>query len=242
MAIRFNNNAANYLSRGANLPNYNGEYTWMAWLRFTDTGWSNLCHIETDGTNFDVLELNDTGIQFFLERQVAGASTSSSSANHNENQWYHVAMVGTAADLKLYVDGALVLTEVRAVGARGAAVGMACGGLVGGGDPLDGRLACMKFWDGDALSADEIKQEMWTIRPNLTASGYAWWPCFPGAAERDQDYGDNGYDWTQNGALTDEDPPPVGWTAKPYTLFVAAVPPPVFIPRHPAAYNTLAIY
>ena len=68
----------------------------------------------------------------------------------------------------------------------------------------------MKAWSVE-LTAAEIQQEMYTVRPRRLLNLYSWTPLLPGSAERLRDYGGLAYDWTAGGTLADEDGPPISW-------------------------------
>jgi hypothetical protein len=89
---------------------------------------------------------------------------------------------------------------------------------------LNGRAAYLKDWSA-ALSQAEIQQEMSCIAPRRTADLYAWLPTFPGSGERGRDYSGYARDYSEAGALTDEDPPPVSWGG--LLPFALGIPSPV---------------
>lgn len=136
--------------------------------------------------------------------------------------WNHAAVVvaGTGTNqAKAYLNGVLDITN------NGSTQPTATTLMVGnssGSDWLDGRAAAIKIWDV-ALSAEEVAQEANSILPVRFANLNGFYPCFPGATERLVDYSGNGRDWTANGSLVDEDPPPVSWGG-PVQLFPFVAP------------------
>lgn len=124
--------------------------------------------------------------------------------------WYDIACIKNGATVELWLDG--VLDASLATATNTAASYMSVGG-----NPyteyLDGRMAAGKIWTAVALVQAEIQQERHSILPKRLTDIYGWWPMFPGATERLADYSGNGRNWTAEGTLTDEDPPPVGWGA-----------------------------
>lgn len=215
MSARVNGNVANYLSRSSDLLDYNSAYTIALWVRpETVSGADNiivLSHLTS--TAYDSLSMSGgvLGIAGANGSFPAGTTGSTLSAG----VYRHVALVRVASnDLRLYLDGTLDATHTTNIAGRTALQRMLLGvwqsaGL-GASDPYDGRYAYGKAWSV-ALSAAEIQQEMRSIRPRKLASLYGFWPLRPGATERVKDYSGNGRDWTANGTVTDEDPPPVSW-------------------------------
>lgn len=98
----------------------------------------------------------------------------------------------------------------------------------GGTTDFKGRIAAVKVWDA-ALSTAEVAQERWTIVPKRMANINLWSPLFLTG----KDLSGNGRDWTENGALTWEDGPPIGWGATPQIPGVpAAAAAPIWLPGY----------
>jgi hypothetical protein len=73
----------------------------------------------------------------------------------------------------------------------------------------DARFANMKIWSVDKTANLSIEAD--TILPQDFTDLYGYYPIFPGNGERGIDYSGNDRNWTEVGALTDEDPPPIGY-------------------------------
>lgn len=214
MAVRFNA-AAESLTATASLPSITA---------FTVMGWFNANSFSSLSSASIFFRFGDaTGSNAYYIYTTSGASanpiistgTSNSfdgGTNLNTNQWYHVAMVvrGTGAG---QVEGWFDGVQNSAVTADGNASNTA-GKLWIGSDALsetfDGRVAFVKVW-GAALPAAEIVQEMRVGRPVRLANLWGFFPMFPGSGERTRDYSGLGNTLTENGTLTDEDPPPVSY-------------------------------
>lgn len=214
MAVRFDA-VADRLLRTTDLLDYNATYTWMAWIYLV----SDLNAISTfyefntnDTSNGDVLRTPTDGTTLRLNVINAGAPTSADGTNLSVATWYHLAMVReSATSCKVYLNGVLDITNTRDITGRTAATRMEHGArLSTNTNRSDSRVAAIKAWSTNLTQA-EIQNEIYTIRPQKTASLYGFWPCFPGATERLKDYSGNGRNWTEAGTLTDEDPPAVSW-------------------------------
>lgn len=136
------------------------------------------------------------------------------------NTWYHVCLTDSDADDRQrgYLNGVLdvSLTQADARSTTTLFIGNNFGD-----EWQDGRMAYVKVWNAE-LTAGEILQEMNTIRPVRTADLWAWLPTLPGTPERARDYSGNGRNFTENGTLSDEDPPSVSWGAGPLLIGLAA--------------------
>ena len=75
---------------------------------------------------------------------------------------------------------------------------------------MDATWAHVKVWDA-VLSAAELEQERWTIRPQRLANLHLWTPLWSTADLND--YSGNGRNWTAGGTLATEDGPPLSWGA-----------------------------
>jgi len=220
MAVIFDA-AADRLLRTTDLLNYNAAYTVMAWVNPTLTSgwnWLTLFALNDDTTsNYDDVFIDENGGSptICMKVVIGGAGTSLVHGTAPvSGAWVHVAAVRTnASNFYIYVNGVVSGEGTRDITGRAAATRMEIGGFGSeDGDRFVGRMAIAKAWTV-AKTASDILQEMRVIRPLNTTGLYGWWPCFPGATERDNDYSGNGHDWTQNGTLTDGDPPPVSWGA-----------------------------
>ena len=211
MAIRFDA-AADYLSRTANLPGYD-PVTWCAWVYIsTDTDAVASLFVLTNGTGttFDSLQLSTDGTTLRILTQ----NGSTSGTNLSTGTWYHLAYTRSGNTHLAYINGVLDITRsdanvvtVQAMGTGGNSA-----------QTFNGLLHSIKIWDGVALSAAEIAQEMQTNHPQRFANLHIWSPTFDGTTERARDYSGNGYNWTENGTLADEAPPPISWGASPIVM------------------------
>lgn len=220
MAIRFDASGES-LSRTTNLPTITA-FTLMGWFYIsTDRNAYSSFFGFGDSSGFDTYYLG-TGTDGVTLITWNAAVDGPNGTTLSTATWYHAALVcdGTGGgNLRAYLNG--VLDSTHDGGTEPAAQALYVGNNLFG-DWLSGRVAAIKLYSA-ALTAAEIAQEMRTIVPRRTANLNSWYPCFPGASERLMDYSGNGYTWTANGTVSDEDPPPVSWGGKfPDVL----VPPP----------------
>lgn len=236
MAVRFNA-VAEAIRRTTNLPNYNSTYTMMAWyyvVNFTNTGFGNMDLMVLSAPSdaslpFDLIQITHSGAA--TPRQLILFTTNPQTAELgsqiNGTTWYHLAMVReSATSLKLYLDGVLDITNTLNVGtSRVAPTHMDFGAwsLATSRTP-DFRVKGIKVWAGTALTAEQIKIEMQTLRPHFYTNLNTFDPVFTGSGERTRDYSGNGYNLSEVGTLTDEDDPPVSYGAPPliYPIAVGA--------------------
>ena len=210
MAVRFDA-ATDRLLRTTDLPNYNGLYTLMAWIRTpasVTSSWEVFAVLNNNGSGLDWIGHGNNGR---LDLYVGGDGYGSTLS---VNTWYHVTMMReSTTSLRAYLNGVLDITDTTDVGARSANTRMELGAMgTGNGDPFTGRAYAVKVWTTN-LTAAEILQEMRTITPQRLANLHLWTPLLAGASERLIDYSGFGRNWTEGGTLTDEDPPPVEWGA-----------------------------
>lgn len=167
------------------------------------------------GTRFKTLSVTASGT---LLRITSSDFTTVTGTDLSVGTWYHVALVGNGTATTAYLNGAqdITTTDAVAVTTYTQIYWMSDTAFW-----IDGRIAYLKMWDA-ALTVNEIAQEMSTIRPQRFVNLYGWWPTFPGSTERARDYAGTGRNLTENGALTDEDPPPVSWGAP--VLYVVGQP------------------
>lgn len=210
-----------YLSRTTSLPDVNGVFTFMGWVyRINDL---NALSVIAASTN--AVATNVDGIITTADGVTLSAYTNAGVVNGsvlNANEWHHVALVRESpTSLKLYLDGVLDATNTNNVG-----TGRTVTVFVIGGNatlPLGGRYAGWKQWSA-ALTIDEVKQEIHTLRPQRYANLVSWFPMWPGSGERTRDYSGAGLNLTENGTISDADPPPVtyGAVSEPFVFSTAA--------------------
>lgn len=226
MAIRFDA-SADRLLRTSDLLDYNAAYTWMAWARIaTDTNAyvAILTLNRGDDTAYETVGLNSDGTTLALQWYDGTNWGEPGGTNLTAGTWYHIAIVRTTtSQAYIYLNGVQDISFSTSIASRAAANRMEIGAkYTGNYDPLNGNIFAVKAWSA-GLTIDEVNLERLAIRPIRTNNLYGFWPCLPGATERDNDYSGNGRDWTQGGTLTDEDPPPVSWGGQIWALpFVAA--------------------
>lgn len=76
-------------------------------------------------------------------------------------------------------------------------------------DWLNGDIACCKIWDA-ALTANEVKLEIWQFLPVRQANLNAFYPFFSTSNDT-IDYSVNARTLTKVGTLTDTEGPPIPW-------------------------------
>ena len=229
MSIRFDN-VADRLIRTSDVINYNAAYTVMAWIYLvSDLNIVSNFFALSDGTQQDTDQLgtNATGTVLRLRTVIANTATNVTGTDLSTGTWHHLTLVReSTTSLKAYVGGVLDATNTANVSTRDAAARIEIAGLLGNTQNYDGRIFAIKAWS-NSLTQAEVQQEMRTVRPIRLSDLYAYWPCRPGSTERLKDYSGNGRDWTEAGALADEDHPPISWGIPiAFDPFVAAAPQP----------------
>ena len=218
MAIRLTATSSQDIRRTANLLTGRTAYTWMAWMYpLSVTAWGTVLYLgnATECADADVFYVSGgarINMRSYLstaeELAVTGTTPLSAST------WYHVALVRTATDLLVYLDGAVECTGANSYLDRTTAGINCCGVRNGSQFYFDGRFAAIKQWQA-ALNVTEIAAEIGKYKPQRAGDLHLWSPCFAGDPERLKDYSANGYNWTATGTLTDEaDPPALNWAAE----------------------------
>ena len=161
-------------------------------------------------------DANHSGIQSAVDGTtiaIANDSVGQDGSNLTVATWYHCCWVKRSdSDNELYVDGVNVIDGFSM--SIGAFSSILFGSYNGTANFFyNGRTANL-LWYTDAKSAAEvaIMASRKTHLPLMYDNLYGWWPMLPGA-DRIRDYSGNGHTLTENGALTDEDGPPIGWGA-----------------------------
>lgn len=221
-AIRCEAANLEYLSRMAPLPDFNASYTLMAWVYIvSDAGLMGLLSISDAAFPWASDNLYLNGLVLTCERRVPLGNTGVAGSTLSLANWYHVAMVGTATELKFYLNGVLENTASRAVGARSAAVGMSAGCSYADVPYqfADARLSGIRAGES-AYTAGELLAER--ASPTAVKAG-AWedWQTPAGATRTNGAL--NGRDWTANGTLSDEDGP-VYVASRSNDIFLYSVP------------------
>lgn len=205
MTVRFDA-STDYLNRTASAPQQ-FPLTVTFWLYITTDRNAYGCLFllaNSGGTSFISFNLSSSGTN--LQISVNGNTTNGS--NLNVGQWYHVAcVIASATSQKMYLDGVLDINKTSVSTTFTPAQFFIGSDTVGW---LNGREGDMKIFERE-LTAEEIKHEMMDIEPQLYPT-WAFYPMDAGASERVLDYSGNGRNLTNNGSLTDEGGPPVGWS------------------------------
>lgn len=216
MSVRLESASSESLSRTTGALNHNSPYT-VCCAFYLSSNIGDYNHMialgdqgEPDYANADFLGTDNDGVTLRCGALIATAGGAGTGSALTVGRWYHLALVrDSVTALKAYLDGSLNITRTNDITGRAAATIHRVGILNGLG--ANGRFAAWKEW-AVALTADEIKQEMGAIRPvTHVFDAKPWYPMFPGASERTRDYSGNAYDWTENGTISDEDPPPLPW-------------------------------
>lgn len=154
-----------------------------------------------------IKDLGSSTFRFCLNDN-AGHSDEATGAARAHNAWHHVAMVLSGTTLSLYVNGVL---DFSVSGAVAAAAGESFFGNFGDGTFwFPGRLACVKWYAGRALSSAEIYQESLQQQPVVFADLFGWWPLLSKDLLANQSGGAAGTP-TAGGALTTAEGPPIPW-------------------------------
>lgn len=220
-------NGTEYFGRTSNVLDYNAAYTVMGWFRYSSSpaapnGIVSLNN--TAGTLYDFAYHNGNSLILNVD------GTTSTGTTLSADTYYHFALVRSSTTLvTLYLDGVSDSTDTQNVSGRAANTQENVGGVLATYDLL-GDLAYVKAWSTN-LTVAEIKQEMNVIRPVKTDNLHLFTPIFKG--DRVADYSGNGYDWTENGAVTNADPPPISYGAEsnivPFAVAAAGATIPVFM-------------
>jgi len=209
MAVRFNNTAGKYFRRTSSLPS-SSTMTIMFWVRLVSdlNTYAPFFYRTANSANpYIYLGTDADGTTLLLDsnaRPITGNALSTGT-------WYHIAYVLNGSSHTVYLNGVSNITLTEAFSPTNDEITI---GHTDSNDnvPSDTRFACIKIWDA-ALTAAEIQQEMYVIRPARYGNLYGFYPVFAGSGQRARDYSGLGHDFTEGGTLTDEDPPPVTWGA-----------------------------
>jgi fibronectin-binding autotransporter adhesin len=147
------------------------------------------------------------------------SSDNDSASSVTANTWYHVAWTrsGSTND-RLYVNGSVVVGPVNLVETSVAAD--ASYGIDAYSTLSNFDLFAAKIWSVE-LTAAEVAQERWAIRPVKTASLWRWVPCWN--ATNLVDLSGNNSNPTVGGTLASQDNPPVSWGTRVWVVpFVTA--------------------
>jgi|SRR3990170_3519287 len=232
MAVRFDA-AGDRLQITANLPDYNGNYTWIVWASRSSGTLDVILDIGSSTASMDHFGfINSTG-NLFMETDggSGGYGYVQDAVARSTDTWYFFALRRSSATLlellagSLTVAPAVVLTLTQSNATRAAANSLHFSEDATPAYGFNGKVGPALFFTR-ALSDGEVTAQANAIRPLDTTNLYGWWPMFPGSGERTLDYSGNGNNLSENGTLTDEAPPPVGWGAPTGFWSVSAAAPP----------------
>lgn len=219
MAVRFDA-AADRLLRTTNLPT--GQFTVSFWVYLVSdlNAYSAFWYMGGDnyGGSYAYIGTNADGTTLINAAETAGTSLTTAT-------WYYVAYAHQSGASQR---GYTYLGTLTTLAAQDIQTGLNPSqptttrmefGAVGTGNSDRGniRIANIKIWSTQ-LSLAQVQAEQFSIRPSNFTNLVGWYPCFPGSGERARDYSGLGYNWTEGGTLTDEDPPPVSYGASVYVL------------------------
>lgn len=213
MSIRFDA-AGDFLQRTTDLPAAD-PLSLSFWLYLTvDRNAEGTIFILTNagGTEFSRIILDTDGTTIQVDTQTSAGTNGS---NLSTATWYHVGYTRAGADHALYLNGVSDITR-----SDNNAVTTPANLLFGSNSVtfINGRVGNIKIWTAQLTQA-EIQAEITTWQPVRYANLHLWTPNFPGATERLADWSGNGRNWTGNGTLADEDPPPLIYKT-PSMLFI----------------------
>ena len=207
MSIRFDN-AADTLYRTANVPSGNFTVSMMVRGVAGAGSYRSFLTIGDVSNDYNWWGVN-SGNAFTIWDE---ASERAAGGTFSLNTWYHIVITlsGTTASLYYRAWGAASYASISGTVLAAARPQIAYGNDVFD-EHLNGRMAVVKLWDGAVLTSGEFSRERLSVQPLRFTNLSAWYPMFPGAGERNRDYGQNGRDLTVGGTLTDEAGPPIPW-------------------------------
>jgi hypothetical protein len=195
------------LTRNSGLVNYNSTYTVMARV-FATTGTFHGTYFSMANTpaNSDSFFAAGAEITPYIETSIGSVYVGDVTAPFASAGFNHIAMVRTSAtSIKAVVNGvsSTVLTH-STVASRAAATSQFIGNDAGGYVLSNGEAISDFFLYDAALSDEEIRDQMNFAYPRRTANLREWIPLAAGSA-RNIDFSGNTRDYTETGAINDED-------------------------------------
>lgn len=229
MAIRFDAETEKITTSSP--INYNAAYAVLFGFRIAvdRDDFSYMLSIDDGGnSSYDSFALNGDGTTLLVEVAVPAFSGATGASLTTGTDFWGALVRTSVTEIIGYVfnmDGTLNTSATvthGTVASRTASTRMGFNPGIWSGQWFNGRIGPIKSWIITKSQA-ELQQELYSILPVSFSSLYSWWPTFPGSTERLADYSGNGRNWTATGTLTDEDPPPVSWGARPlFPQLVAA--------------------
>lgn len=216
-AVRFDGTNEKYLAITSSPLDYNSAYTVCLWVYpySGGIGYTSPWTIGHDATtqSVEVVQIEWTGTTWILYCEVHGGGNDLVyGPSVNLNAWQHLAIRRTgASNVELYFNGSYVDNATTSIGARGASDHSYLGLTAYQSDLseyFDGRIAYAAAWQ-TALSADQIRQQMYMAAPVQAEDLYGWWPLGSGLYKRSRDLSGNGHHWTESGMPTEEIGPPL---------------------------------
>lgn len=215
MSIRFNGNVANYLSRTSSLPDYNANYTIMAWIKIVvdlDATTSFLSLATSTALNFDRAKFDSDGTTVGVSARNGATVVNSNGTNLTVETWRHVTMRRAgAADLRLFLDVIEDAFSNTDVTGRAANDNLNIGRVHVNTltiEPFDGEMAYLRIWTTD-LTTEEMAAERVATAARKTSDLYGDYPLANSASAGD-DISGNGNHLTVNGTITTgETAPPI---------------------------------
>jgi len=211
MAVRFNGSSES-LSRTTNLIDYTSAYTMMCWAYIsTDTNTQTTILSTSDGSlnSFDLVGHDTDGTSVRLTSRTGGGGPSNTSGTSvTAGTWQHYTLRrNSATSVEVLLNGISETSNTINAGTRPSPTIQFIGRQVAVTTvPLNGRVSANKEWSV-ALTDEEILSEMNSTRPVRLANLVQFSPHIAG--KRSEAY--VGVDWTENGTLSDEEPPPISW-------------------------------
>lgn len=219
-----------YLIRSASVFDYNATYTVRGKLYITvDTAATAVIFRIANANDpaadtHDLIQLDSTR-HVVLDRQ--GAVQNGSQAGSTVlavATWYDICLIGTTADMKVYIDNILDATLTKAAGARAASAFMYMADrFAGPTNPLDARLGQWRVWQS-ALTTGIGSENATEAASETAVKAGAWadWQT-PAGITRGDDFSGNGRHWTSHGTLTDEAGPTYSGVAPPTDSVIVTV-------------------
>lgn len=207
MSIRFDGNIANYLSRVTSVPNYNGAYTAIGWLKWkvdnaaTQAAFS-LSPVSASNS-FDFFGITSSDDYVISSRLDDDNIQSTGGSVAVIDKWVHWAVVrNSVTDIRIYIDLVEDAQATIDITGRTAADICSIGRLSVSGDgfvPLDGETAFVRIWTTD-LTTTELAAERLSRRAVKTASLFGDYPMLT-AANAGDDVSGNANHFTVNGTI-----------------------------------------
>lgn len=192
---------------------YTGAYTVMCWAYMSVTGSESTIFSISDGSlnSFDIIGHNNTGTTVRLVSRTGGGGPSQATGGTlTANTWHHFALRrNSATSIEVFLDGVSVASNTLNASTRPSETIAFLGRQVAVTTvPLNGRVAGYIDYN-TAVTTAQIRAQMSATRPLVLANILNFAPILAGSTGRTRAY--IGDDWTENGTLSDEAPPPVGW-------------------------------